>query len=165
MPGAPEGVLLIDRADALITRFRQTLGGPPRIPFQMGMGGGRVHMRGPMAGAEIQKTGEYRGTDGRLQDQSLAEPRPAAEQTPLVPRAMWGGMRGVGGLRKMQDSEMAGSAKEAEAENVGGGLERLRKRLRDVQTEESRVSDLIQQFIAEEVAEELAREGRSWGDS
>lgn len=127
------------------------------MPFRMGVG--RVHMRGSIAEAEM----EYHRAGGQLHDQSLPEPRLAAEQTPLVPRAMGRGMRGVGGLRTAaQDGEEVGSVKEMGLENVEGGLKGLRERLREVKMEEER---RVREVIEGLVAEELAREGRSWGPS
>lgn len=113
---------------------------------------------------------EYRRAEGEFR------PSPPTPHVPLVPRAMGGGQRGGRGLRTEADreevegdggmrvglvTEEERAARVVAEEGWGGVRERLRGLRERMVVEEGRLREAAE----EAVREELAREGRSWGDS
>ncbi|KAL5352414.1 hypothetical protein ACLOAV_002362 [Pseudogymnoascus australis] len=99
---------------------------------------------------------EYRRAEGEFR------PSPPTPHVPLVPRAMGGGARGARGLRAEEEREEEERAARVVAEEGWGGVrERLRGLRERMVVEEGRLREVAE----EAVREELAREGRSWGDS
>lgn len=113
-----------------------------------------------------QMEAEYRRSEGEFR------PSPPTPHVPLVPRAMGGGQRGVRGLRTEEErdggmgvgvgtEEAERAARVVREEGWGGVRERLRGLRERMVVEEERLREVAE----EAVREELAREGRSWGDS
>ncbi|KFY72451.1 hypothetical protein V499_07410 [Pseudogymnoascus sp. VKM F-103] len=118
---------------------------------------------------------QYKRANGWVSESSAFLDSSADHQTPVVNRAMGGGGRGISGLRTEEDRERAlregmqrlgpeeveRATRIAEEEGVRG----VRERLKAVEERRRYEEGIMRQLAEEEVREELAREGRSWGPS